>query len=211
MARRVGQEAAGEDVDRAVEGRGEQHPLALGRGGVEQPLDDRQEAEVGHVVRLVEHGDLDVAQVAVALLDEVGQAPRAGDDDVGPAAQRGHLRTLRDAAEDGGDAQAHRAGQRRENGLDLAGQLAGRHQHQAARAAWPVCPPASRAASGSANPSVLPEPVRPRPRMSRPASASGRVAAWIGKGVVIPVPASAATSGGGTPRELNVMPDTGAA
>ena len=48
-------------------------------------------------------------------------------------------------------------------------------------------------------PSVLPEPVWPRPRMSRPAMASGNVAAWMGNGAVIPVAASAATSGAGTP------------
>ena len=210
MPHRVGQEAAGEDVDRPVEGRREQHPLAFGRGGVKEPLNDGKEAEVGHVVRFVDHADLDVTQVTVALLDQVGQAPRAGDDDVGPAAQRGHLRMLGDAAEDGGDTEAHRARQWHENGLDLAGQLTGRHQHQPAWAACHSVPPASLAASGRENPSVLPDPVRPRPRMSRPSRASGSVAAWIGKGVVIPVLASTATSGGGTPRELNVVPDTGA-
>src|SRR5271165_1688066 len=48
-------------------------------------------------------------------------------------------------------------------------------------------------------PRVLPEPVCPRPRMSRPASASGSVAAWIGNGAVMPAAASAAKSGAGTP------------
>src|SRR6185437_851683 len=48
-------------------------------------------------------------------------------------------------------------------------------------------------------PSVLPDPVWPRPRMSRPAMASGSVAAWMGNGVVIPAAARAATSGAGTP------------
>ncbi len=33
---------------------------------------------------------------------------------------------------------------------------------------------------------VLPEPVRPRPSTSRPASEFGRVAAWIGNGEVTP-------------------------
>ncbi len=33
---------------------------------------------------------------------------------------------------------------------------------------------------------VLPEPVGARPETSRPASASGSVAAWIGNGVVMP-------------------------
>ena len=45
-----------------------------------------------------------------------------------------------------------------------------------------VCPSARPATSGIAKPSVLPEPVRPRPRMSSPASASGSAAAWIGNG-----------------------------
>src|SRR5215472_866472 len=71
-----------------------------------------------------------------------------------------------------------------------------------------VRPPASRAASGSAKPSVLPEPVCARPRMSRPASASGSVAAWMGKGVVMPSPSSTATSGAGTPRDANVAAGT---
>ena len=33
---------------------------------------------------------------------------------------------------------------------------------------------------------VLPEPVRPRPRTSRPARESGSVAAWMGVGSVMP-------------------------
>ena len=68
-----------------------------------------------------------------------------------------------------------------------------------------VCPSARPATSGIANPSVLPEPVRPRPRMSRPASESGRVAAWIGNGVRMPVPVRTSTSGAGTPKSAKVM------
>ena len=67
-----------------------------------------------------------------------------------------------------------------------------------------VYPSASPATSGSANPSVLPEPVRPRPRMSRPASASGSVAAWIGNGTVMPASASTPTSRPGTPRSAKL-------
>src|SRR6266700_5546027 len=48
-------------------------------------------------------------------------------------------------------------------------------------------------------PSVLPDPVWPRPRMSRPDRASGSVAAWMGKGVVMPSASSTATRGAGTP------------
>ena len=46
---------------------------------------------------------------------------------------------------------------------------------------------------------VLPEPVRPRPSTSRPESASGMVAAWIGNGLLMPSASSAATRFAGTP------------
>ncbi len=51
----------------------------------------------------------------------------------------------------------------------------------------------------------MPEPVRPRPRMSLPARASGMVAAWIGKGAVTPFCASLRTMPSGSPSEANVM------
>ena len=44
----------------------------------------------------------------------------------------------------------------------------------------------SRASIGRPKARVLPEPVSARPSMSRPASASGRVRAWIGNGVSMP-------------------------
>ena len=62
----------------------------------------------------------------------------------------------------------------------------------------------SRATSGIENARVLPEPVRPRPRMSRPARESGRVSAWIGKAVFLPSAASTRTNGPGTPSSANV-------
>ena len=61
---------------------------------------------------------------------------------------------------------------------------------------WPA---ASRVSSGSTKAIVLPEPVRPRPSTSRPASESGSVAAWMGVGVVMPRAASTSTRGAGTP------------
>ena len=75
-------------------------------------------------------------------------------------------------------------------------------------------PSASRATSGMLNPSVLPEPVWARPRMSAPARASGSVAAWTGRGVVMPTWASAVTMGAGTPssaKVAEVVMGTGAA
>ena len=84
------------------------------------------------MVGLVDHADLHVAQVAVPLLDEVGQPPRAGDDDVHPVAERCNLRVLPDAAEYGRHRQVHRRGQRRDHGVHLGGQLPGGDQDEAA-------------------------------------------------------------------------------
>ena len=97
---RVVQEPLDQPVDGRVERGGEQHPLAV-RGVCEQAADGRQEAEVGHVVGLVEDGDLDVVRPAGALADQVLEAAGAGDDDVDAGAQAADLRALADAAEDG--------------------------------------------------------------------------------------------------------------
>src|SRR5580693_6138898 len=67
-----------------------------------------------------------------------------------------------------------------------------------------VDPPASRLTRGREKPRVLPEPVWARPRMSRPASASGSAAAWTGNGSVIPWSSRTSTSGAGTPRSAKV-------
>jgi len=69
MLGRMIEEPADQDIDGVVEGRGVQHPLALRRGRVQQPAHGGQEAEVGHVVGFVHHAGLDIAQMAVALVD----------------------------------------------------------------------------------------------------------------------------------------------
>src|SRR4030095_926555 len=65
---------------------------------------------------------------------------------------------------------------------------------------------AVRTSSGSPKARVLPEPVSARPRPSRPARASGRVRAWMGRGVVMSRAASAATRVGGTPSSAKELP-----
>ena len=60
-------------------------------------------------------------------------------------------------------------------------------------------------ANGIEKASVLPLPVLPRPRTSRPSRVSGRVATWIGKGRVMPPLASTSTRGPGTPRSAKVL------
>ena len=131
---RLAEEPLDDHVDRLVEGGREQQPLAAARGPVEQPADGGQEAQVGHVVGLVEHGDLDRAEVAVTLADQVLEPARAGQHDVGALAEAGDLRVLADAAEDRDGGQAGGGGERLEGGVDLADQLAGRRQDQRARA-----------------------------------------------------------------------------
>ena len=87
------------------------------------------------MVGLVEHGDLDGVEVDEALLHQVFEAAGAGHDDVDAGLERGDLTALRDAAEDGGGVQAVGLGQRGERRGDLGGQLAGRGEDQAERAA----------------------------------------------------------------------------
>ena len=129
---RVVQELLDQGVDRLVEGGREQQALAALRGAAEDPAYGGQEAEVGHVVGLVEHGDLDVVEGAVSLADQVLEPARAGDDDVDALAEGRDLRVLADAAEDGAGGQAGGLGERREGRLDLADQLTGRGEDQGA-------------------------------------------------------------------------------
>ena len=96
-----GQIALGEDVDAGVQGRGEEHALTGPRRAVEQTAHDGEEAEVSHVVGLIEDGDLDGIEADMALADEVLESAGAGDDDVDAGAQGGDLRALADAAENG--------------------------------------------------------------------------------------------------------------
>ncbi len=128
----VGEVALHEDVDAVVERGGEEHPLALARGLVEQPLHGRQEAEVGHVVGLVEDRDLDAGQVGAALLDEVLEPAGAGDEDVDAGTERVDLRVLTDSAEDDGGREVGGLGQRLDDGQHLVGELAGRDQDEGA-------------------------------------------------------------------------------
>ncbi|CAM5579601.1 hypothetical protein SBADM41S_10801 [Streptomyces badius] len=67
--------------------------------------------------------------------------------------------------------------------------------------------PAVRASRARPKARVLPEPVRPRPRMSRPASEFGRVAPWIGKGSVTPCAARVFSSAAGMSRSAKASTD----
>ena len=71
------------------------------RGLVEDAAYGGQEAEVGHVVGLVETVTSTELRSQTTLLDQVLEATGAGDEDVDAGAQCLHLRVLADAAEDG--------------------------------------------------------------------------------------------------------------
>lgn len=75
----------------------------------------------------------------------------------------------------------------------------------------PACDCSTRSTSGAPKAMVLPEPVRPRARTSRPASTAGMLAAWIGNGVAAPMPTRVSTMFDPSPRSPKVTPSTSTA
>ena len=191
--------AAGELGDVAVERGREQQGLAVRQGAVEQALDGGEEPHVGHAVGLVDDDDAHLGEADAAAADEVLEAAGAGDEHVDPAADRLGLGAVADTAVHGGDGAVSRLGEGRQLVLDLVGQLTGRGQDQGGGVAGT---PPSRVLTSVGMPKamVLPEPVGARPQRSRPARASGMVAACTSKALVMPRSSSAATMRAGTPR-----------
>ncbi len=125
--------AAGQADDRARHGRREQHRLALGREHVDDLLDVRQEAEVEHLVGLVEDQAPDVLEVELLLAREVEEAARGADDHVDALLQGLDLRLVGAAAVDRQDADvADLAGGLQVVG-DLGAELAGGDHDQRLR------------------------------------------------------------------------------
>ncbi len=131
----VAQEPRDELVDPVVQRGREQQALTALRCRVHDPRHAGKEAEIGHVVGLVEHGDLHRVECDELLPHQVLEPARAGDHDVHAAAQRVDLTVLRDPAEDGGHPQPGDPRKGFDDRGDLRGQLAGRGQHQSTRAA----------------------------------------------------------------------------
>ena len=133
--RRLRQERARQRDDRPRHGGREQHRLALVGKHAEDALDVGQEAQVEHLVGLVEHQPADLRQHQVSLLGEVEQTARGADHQVDAALQRRDLALVGAPAVDREDARAE-VGAR---GLDVLGdldaQLAGGDDHQDARRA----------------------------------------------------------------------------
>jgi hypothetical protein len=130
---RLGHERPGQRHDRAGHRRGEQHRLPLVRDHREDALDVGQEAQVEHLVGLVEDENLDLAEDQVALLGEVQQPARGADDDLDACLQRLDLRLERAAAVDGLHADAALGAGRAQIAGDLHAQLTGGDDDQRLR------------------------------------------------------------------------------
>ena len=109
---RVVEVAVGERADRRRHRRREERRLAARRRRREDLLDVLEEAEVEHLVGLVEHDVAAAVQLQRAARDEVEHAADGADDDVAAAAQLRLLVADRRAAEDGDDVD-RRASRRR--------------------------------------------------------------------------------------------------
>ena len=130
VPRGVVEVGAGQAVGRAVERGREQHGLTLAAALVDDAAHTGQEAHVGHAVGLVDDDDRDVVELHVALLDEVFEPARAGDEHVDTTAQVVDLRALADAAVHRRRpllADAAHVGQDR---VDLGGELPGGGEHE---------------------------------------------------------------------------------
>ena len=108
----------------------EEQALALLGKHVGHALQRHDEAQVHHLVGLVEHEDLDVAQRQRALVDQVEQAARGGDQDVAARDERTGLLADGDPAEHALDRKVQVLGIAAHVLGDLGGELAGGAQHQ---------------------------------------------------------------------------------
>ena len=127
---RVGHVLLDELIDVAVERRRVQQCLTGRRTQVQEPRHLGGEAHIGHTVGLVDDDQLDVAEVALAAVHEVGETARCGDGDVDAALEITDLAHHGRAAEEGGDPASLLTGVRGEDVGHLLGQLTGRDQDQ---------------------------------------------------------------------------------
>jgi hypothetical protein len=124
---------------------------------LEDLLDVGEEAEVEHLVGLVEHDLGRVRQVEQALVVEVDEAARGADDDLRAGLQLVDLALVRLAAVDRDDARRAVLGEHVHVLVDLDGQLAGRHDDERLHAGAGSRP--RRWTTGMPKPKVLPVPV----------------------------------------------------
>jgi hypothetical protein len=129
---RVVEQPVGQVLDLVAEGGAEQQALLALRHDGQHLLDVVDEAHVEHAIGLVEHEDLDAADVDRALLVVVEQAARRGDEDVDAAPQAVDLRLHADAAEHHHRGQLGVLAVRAHALLDLRREFAGGREDQRA-------------------------------------------------------------------------------
>ena len=137
MTARLALVVTDERGDLIVERRREQHRLAVGRGAVEEPAHRGEKAHVRHAVGFVDDDEVDVAEVHVALGDQVLEPTRAGDDDPGAFVQGLALSAVADAPVDGDDLIAPTFDERGQLLLHLRCELTRGNEHQGTRPARP--------------------------------------------------------------------------
>ncbi len=129
-AQRVLEHLVGELLDVGRHRRGEQQRLPLLGHHRHDLADVANETHVEHAVGFVEHQMGDMAKIDMALLGEIEQASRRGDEDVDAARQRLDLGGLADAAQNDGVPEARMPPVGGEAVADLHGELARRREDQ---------------------------------------------------------------------------------
>jgi hypothetical protein len=153
--RRVVQEVVREGRDGLRHGGREEQALPLPREQGHDALQRMDEAEVEHLVGLVEDEDLDVAQAQGAAVDEVEEPARGGDQDVDAAGELALLAADRHAPEDDGGGQTEVTPIGPEALGDLARELPGGAEHE------------DPAALADGSPGLFGQPVQDRQREGR--------------------------------------------
>ena len=129
---RVLEHVAGEAGDLLRHGGGEQQRLARLRQFGDDPADRHDEAEVEHVVGLVEHQHLGRGEVQLAASHMVDEPAGGRDQDVEAARDEVELRTRRHAADHDGEAEGglHELGVGAKAVADLGREFSGRSEDQ---------------------------------------------------------------------------------
>ena len=124
------EELVGERCDGLRHGGREEQALPLGGQELHDALERVDEAEIEHLVGLVEDEDLDLAQAQRPPVDKVEQAAGRGDQDIDAAGDLTLILADRGAAEHDGGRQSHVPAIGAEAVGDLHRQLARRAEHQ---------------------------------------------------------------------------------
>ena len=127
---RVADELLAQIGNRLGHGGREKQALAFFGQHVGHALQRHDKAEIHHLVGFIKHENLDIAQRERALIDQIEQPPRGGDQNVDPAGQRAGLLAHGHAAKDALHGKIQVLGIAAHVFGDLRRQFAGRAHHQ---------------------------------------------------------------------------------